>query len=127
MKFAMFQTPFMRPTRSPREVFDWAVDQAEACDRAGFTEYWIGEHATMTYESIRPFAPDCDPSPKVSNRIQAARGVVAHDVARWENEIGSVCEGFPTADRFWWPAISSVRPVSNPVPVNRCLSTGRFG
>ncbi|MFD4195092.1 LLM class flavin-dependent oxidoreductase [Amycolatopsis thermoflava] len=52
MKFAMFQTPFMRPTRSPREVFDWAVTQAEECDRAGFTEYWIGEHATMTYESI---------------------------------------------------------------------------
>lgn len=52
MKFAMFQTPFMRPTRSPREVFDWAVEQAEACDAAGFTEYWIGEHATMTYESI---------------------------------------------------------------------------
>jgi alkanesulfonate monooxygenase SsuD/methylene tetrahydromethanopterin reductase-like flavin-dependent oxidoreductase (luciferase family) len=52
MKFAMFQTPFMRPTRSPREVFDWAVEQAETCDEAGFTEYWIGEHATMTYESI---------------------------------------------------------------------------
>ncbi|GAB3347601.1 LLM class flavin-dependent oxidoreductase [Amycolatopsis echigonensis] len=52
MKFAMFQTPFMRPARSPREVFDWAVTQAEECDRAGFTEYWIGEHATMTYESI---------------------------------------------------------------------------
>ena len=52
MKFAMFQTPFMRPTRSPREVFDWAVDQAITCDQAGFTEYWIGEHATMTYESI---------------------------------------------------------------------------
>ncbi|MBA3743574.1 LLM class flavin-dependent oxidoreductase [Sporichthya sp.] len=52
MKFAMFQTPFMRPTRSPREVFDWAVQQAITCDQAGFSEYWIGEHATMTYESI---------------------------------------------------------------------------
>src|SRR5687768_5737925 len=52
MKFAMFQTPFMRPTRSPREVFDWAVNQAITCDQAGFSEYWIGEHATMTYESI---------------------------------------------------------------------------
>ncbi|MGH3952137.1 MAG: LLM class flavin-dependent oxidoreductase, partial [Pseudonocardiaceae bacterium] len=52
MKFAMFQTPFMRPSRSPREVFDWAVEQAVECDRVGFTEYWIGEHATMTYESI---------------------------------------------------------------------------
>lgn len=52
MKFAMFQTPFMRPSRSPRVVFDWAVDQAVVCDRVGFTEYWIGEHATMLYESI---------------------------------------------------------------------------
>lgn len=52
MKFAMFQTPFMRPSRDPRQVFDYAVTQAEECDRAGFSEYWIGEHATMTYESI---------------------------------------------------------------------------
>jgi alkanesulfonate monooxygenase SsuD/methylene tetrahydromethanopterin reductase-like flavin-dependent oxidoreductase (luciferase family) len=52
MKFAMFQTPFMRPSRSPREVFDWAVEEATVCDQAGLSEYWIGEHATMTYESI---------------------------------------------------------------------------
>jgi 3,6-diketocamphane 1,6-monooxygenase len=57
MKFAMFQTPFMRPIRTPREVFDWAVTQAEECDRAGFTEYWIGEHATMAWE--------CIPSPEL--------------------------------------------------------------
>jgi alkanesulfonate monooxygenase SsuD/methylene tetrahydromethanopterin reductase-like flavin-dependent oxidoreductase (luciferase family) len=52
MKFAMFQTPFMRPSRSPRQVFDWAVEQATVCDQAGLGEYWIGEHATMTWESI---------------------------------------------------------------------------
>ncbi|MFD5812437.1 LLM class flavin-dependent oxidoreductase [Rhodococcus aetherivorans] len=52
MKFAMFQTPFMRPERTPRQVFDYAVDQAVECDRLGFTEYWIGEHATMSWESI---------------------------------------------------------------------------
>ncbi|MGQ0624339.1 MAG: LLM class flavin-dependent oxidoreductase [Sporichthyaceae bacterium] len=52
MKFAMFQTPFMKPSRSPREVFDWAVDQAVTCDQAGFSEYWIGEHATTGWESI---------------------------------------------------------------------------
>ncbi|QTJ64259.1 LLM class flavin-dependent oxidoreductase [Rhodococcus sp. ZPP] len=49
MKFAMFQTPFMRPERTPRQVFDFAVDQAIECDRLGFTEYWIGEHATMSW------------------------------------------------------------------------------
>jgi hypothetical protein len=29
-------------------VFDFAVE----CDRLGVTEYWIGEHATMSWESI---------------------------------------------------------------------------
>lgn len=48
----MFQTPFMPPGRSPREVFGWAVDQAVVADRAGLSEYWIGEHATQAWESI---------------------------------------------------------------------------
>lgn len=48
----MFQTPFMRPDRTPRQVFDWAVGQAVTADQAGFTEYWIGEHATLQWESI---------------------------------------------------------------------------
>lgn len=52
MKFALFQTPFMRPERTPRTVFDWSVAQAEHCDNIGFSEFWIGEHATMPYESI---------------------------------------------------------------------------
>lgn len=52
MKFAMFQTPFMHPSRTPRQVFNWAVEQAIVCDQAGFTEYWIGEHATMSWECI---------------------------------------------------------------------------
>lgn len=52
MKAAMFQTPFLPPTRTPREVFQWAVDQAVVADQAGFTEYWIGEHALQSWESI---------------------------------------------------------------------------
>jgi len=48
----MFQTPFMPPGRSPREVFAWAVDQAVVADRAGLSEYWIGEHATQAWECI---------------------------------------------------------------------------
>lgn len=52
MKFAMFQTPFIHPSRTPRQVFDWAVEQAEYCDHIGFTEYWIGEHGVMGWESI---------------------------------------------------------------------------
>jgi alkanesulfonate monooxygenase SsuD/methylene tetrahydromethanopterin reductase-like flavin-dependent oxidoreductase (luciferase family) len=52
MHVAMFQTPLQPPERSPRQVFDWAVEQAIAADQAGFTEYWVGEHATLNWESI---------------------------------------------------------------------------
>lgn len=52
MHVAMFQTPLQPPEKRPREVFDWAVDQAIAADRLGFTEYWVGEHATLNWESI---------------------------------------------------------------------------
>lgn len=52
MHAAVFQTPFMPPTRSAREIFKWAVDQAAVADQAGCTEYWIGEHATQSWESI---------------------------------------------------------------------------
>ncbi len=52
MKAAMFQTPFIPPHRSPREVFKWAVDQAVECDQAGFGTYLVGEHALQAWESI---------------------------------------------------------------------------
>jgi alkanesulfonate monooxygenase SsuD/methylene tetrahydromethanopterin reductase-like flavin-dependent oxidoreductase (luciferase family) len=52
MKVGMFQTPFMAPERSAAEVFDWAIRQAVVADQAGFTEYWIGEHATLNWEGI---------------------------------------------------------------------------
>jgi alkanesulfonate monooxygenase SsuD/methylene tetrahydromethanopterin reductase-like flavin-dependent oxidoreductase (luciferase family) len=52
MDVAMFQTPFQRPERSPRQVFDWAVQQAVDADQAGYTEYWVGEHSTLDWESI---------------------------------------------------------------------------
>ena len=52
MQVGMFQTPFMRPERSPRQVFDWAVRQAVHADKVGFSEYWVGEHATLDWESI---------------------------------------------------------------------------
>ena len=52
MKVGMFQTPFLRPERTPAQVFDWAVRQAVVADEVGFSEYWIGEHATLTWEGI---------------------------------------------------------------------------
>jgi len=52
MKVGMFQTPFVAPERSPKQVFDWAVRQAIVAEEAGFTEYWIGEHGTLNWEGI---------------------------------------------------------------------------
>lgn len=52
MNIAMFQTPLIRPERSARQVFDWTVQQAITADQAGFTEYWVGEHATQSWESV---------------------------------------------------------------------------
>jgi alkanesulfonate monooxygenase SsuD/methylene tetrahydromethanopterin reductase-like flavin-dependent oxidoreductase (luciferase family) len=52
MHVAMFQTPLQPPERTARQVFDWAVSQAIYADQIGFKEYWIGEHATLNWESI---------------------------------------------------------------------------
>jgi alkanesulfonate monooxygenase SsuD/methylene tetrahydromethanopterin reductase-like flavin-dependent oxidoreductase (luciferase family) len=52
MQIGMFQTPFMAPERTAKQVFDWAVRQAVVADELGFSEYWLGEHATLDWESI---------------------------------------------------------------------------
>lgn len=52
MQVGMFQTPFCPPERTPSEVFDWAVQQAITADQVGFSEYWIGEHITLSWEAL---------------------------------------------------------------------------
>lgn len=52
MKFGLFQTPYVRPERSPREAFDWAVAQIVAAEQAGLDEAWVGEHYTLAWECI---------------------------------------------------------------------------
>lgn len=52
MKIGMFQTPFVRPERTPRQVFQWALRQAVHADKVGFSEYWVGEHGTLNWEGI---------------------------------------------------------------------------
>lgn len=52
MKVGMFQPPFIGPDKTPKQVFDWSVRQAVVADQAGFSEYWVGEHATMQWEGI---------------------------------------------------------------------------
>ncbi|HEX3612650.1 MAG TPA: LLM class flavin-dependent oxidoreductase [Sporichthyaceae bacterium] len=66
----------MQPTRTPRQVFEWGVAQAVTADQAGFSEYWVGEHATLQWESI--------PSPELviaAAAVQTSRiklGPLAH-------------------------------------------------
>src|SRR5262245_1475331 len=51
-QLAMFQTPYIPPERAPRDTFDWLVRQAIAADQLGFSEYWVGEHATVPWEVV---------------------------------------------------------------------------
>jgi 3,6-diketocamphane 1,6-monooxygenase len=52
VKFGLFQTPYTRPERSPRQAFDWAVGQAVAAEQAGISEFWAGQHFTLAWEAI---------------------------------------------------------------------------
>ncbi len=76
MKVGMFQTPFMRPERTSRQVFDWAVRQAIVADEAGFSEYWVGEHATLAWESIPN--PELVIAAAASQTKNIALGPLAH-------------------------------------------------
>jgi alkanesulfonate monooxygenase SsuD/methylene tetrahydromethanopterin reductase-like flavin-dependent oxidoreductase (luciferase family) len=42
----------MRPERSSRETFDWALQNAIHADNCGFTEMMVAEHATQKWECI---------------------------------------------------------------------------
>ena len=48
----MFMTPYNPPSRTAREVFDWAVDIAHIADEAGYDDFMIGEHYTLAWENI---------------------------------------------------------------------------
>jgi alkanesulfonate monooxygenase SsuD/methylene tetrahydromethanopterin reductase-like flavin-dependent oxidoreductase (luciferase family) len=76
MKVGMFQTPFLRPERSAKQVFDWAVRQAIVAEEAGFTEYWVGEHGTLTWESIP--SPELVISAIASQTKRIKLGPLAH-------------------------------------------------
>jgi len=52
LQCGIFMTPYNPPSRTPRQVFDWAVDIARIADEAGFTDFMIGEHYTLGWENI---------------------------------------------------------------------------
>ena len=76
MKIGMFQTPFVRPERTPKQVFDWAVRQAVHADKIGFSEYWIGEQATLNWEGIP--SPELVIAAAASQTSQIHFGPLAH-------------------------------------------------
>ncbi len=76
MKIGMFQTPFLRPERSAKQVFDWCIRQAIHADRIGFSEYWVGEHATLDWESVP--SPELVIAAAASQTSQIKFGPLAH-------------------------------------------------
>jgi alkanesulfonate monooxygenase SsuD/methylene tetrahydromethanopterin reductase-like flavin-dependent oxidoreductase (luciferase family) len=57
MKAGVFHVPYMRPEASAHETFDFSIRCAIEADKAGFTDFMVGEHATQAWENI--------PSPEV--------------------------------------------------------------
>jgi alkanesulfonate monooxygenase SsuD/methylene tetrahydromethanopterin reductase-like flavin-dependent oxidoreductase (luciferase family) len=52
MQCGIFMTPYNPPSRTPRQVFDWATDIARIADQAGYVDFMIGEHYTLGWENI---------------------------------------------------------------------------
>jgi len=51
MQCGIFMTPYNPPHRTPRQVFDWALDIARIADEAGYVDFMIGEHYTLGWEN----------------------------------------------------------------------------
>ncbi len=50
MDIGIFMMPSHPPERDFREGFEWDLKHLELCDRAGFSEAWIGEHFCSPWE-----------------------------------------------------------------------------
>ena len=52
MQCGFFHTPYNKPTRTAREMFDWSLQLAQHLDQCGYADFMIGEHYTLAYENI---------------------------------------------------------------------------
>ncbi len=52
MESGLIHIPYMRPERTSRQTFDWALANAREADQAGFTEFMVAEHSTQLWECI---------------------------------------------------------------------------
>ena len=52
MKSGFFHTPYHRPNRPARQLFDWSLRLAVETDKVGFADFMIGEHYRLGWENI---------------------------------------------------------------------------
>lgn len=52
MESGLIHIPYMRPERTSRETFDWALANAREADKRGFDSMMVAEHATQKWECI---------------------------------------------------------------------------
>ena len=52
METGLIFHPYMRPGRTARQTVDWGVANSIACDKAGFTNMLISEHASEVWQNI---------------------------------------------------------------------------
>ena len=52
MRYGMFIMPFHPPSKPLAQAYDEDLELTVLAEELGFTEFWIGEHHTMRYESI---------------------------------------------------------------------------
>ncbi len=52
MKFGLFMMPLHPPRRSYADSYDRDIELIVQADQLGYTEAWIGEHITETWENV---------------------------------------------------------------------------
>ena len=52
MQCGFFHTPYNKPDRTAKQMFDWSLDLAQVTDQAGYADFMIGEHSTLAWENI---------------------------------------------------------------------------
>jgi alkanesulfonate monooxygenase SsuD/methylene tetrahydromethanopterin reductase-like flavin-dependent oxidoreductase (luciferase family) len=52
LQVGMFVMPIHDPTKPMAQCFDEDLELAIQCEQLGFTDFWVGEHHSSTYENI---------------------------------------------------------------------------
>ncbi len=52
LKYGMFVMPIHDPNKPMAQCFDEDLELAVKCEQLGFTDFWVGEHHSSSYENI---------------------------------------------------------------------------